>query len=65
MKRIYHLLEKEEARRAEGCRVRARVPNFEGKEPGIAYISRMEKSASGRNLIYALKDSQGRVRYGT
>ena len=59
------MLEEEEARRAEGHRVRARVPDFEGKEPGIAYISKMEKFRAGRNLIYALRDKEGRVRYGT
>ena len=48
LERVCHLLEEEEAKRAEGCRVRARVPNFESKEPGIAYISRIEKTVSGR-----------------
>ena len=63
--RVYHLLEQEEARRAEGARIRARVPNFEEKEPGIAYINKVEKSRTGRNLIYALRDNQDRVRVGT
>ena len=57
LERTTYLIEQEEERRAEGCRVRARVPNFEGKEPGIAYISKIEKSRTGRNLIYALRDS--------
>ena len=65
LRRIYHLLEEEEGRRAEGHRVRARVPNFGAKEPGLAYISKIEKWTGGRNLIYALKDREGRVRYGT
>ena len=56
LQEIYSILEKEDARRAEGCRVRARVPNFETSEPSIAYLSSMEKSKGGRNLIYALKD---------
>ena len=62
---IYTILEKEEARRAEGCRVRARIPNFETSEPSIAYLSGMEKSKGGRNLIYALKDPQGHVKSGS
>ncbi|MEL6805091.1 MAG: reverse transcriptase family protein, partial [Bacteroidota bacterium] len=65
LRRIYHLLEEEEGRKAEGHRVRARVPNFGAKEPGLAYISKIEKWTGGRNLIYALKDREGRVRYGT
>ena len=63
--RVCHLLGQEEERRAEGCRIRARVPNFEDREPGIAYINKMEKWKAGRNLIYALKDRQGRVSSGT
>ena len=61
LQEIYSILEKEDARRAEGCRVRARVPNFETSEPSIAYLSSMEKSKGGRNLIYALKDEQGQL----
>ncbi|MEL6802457.1 MAG: reverse transcriptase family protein, partial [Bacteroidota bacterium] len=58
-------LEQEEERKAEGCRVRSRLPHFEAKEPGLAYFSREEKRGSKRNLIYALRDNEGRVRRGT
>ena len=60
--RIYYLLKEEEAREAEGCRVRARVPNYEEREPGISLISKMEKCHANRNLIYALKDNNGQTK---
>ena len=65
LNRILCLLEDDEAREAEGCRVRARVPNYEEREPGIAYISKMEKSHATRSLIYALKDDNGQTKHGT
>ena len=65
LKEINHRLEQEEERKAEGCRIRSRVPNFESKEPGVAYFSTMEKRGSKRNLIYALKDENGSARTGT
>ena len=58
-------IEKEEQRKAEGHRIRARVPNFETEEGNIAYLSQMEKWQSGRNLIYALKDNQDNIKLGT
>ena len=57
--------EKEEQIRAEGFRIRSRVPNFETEEANIAYLSKMEKWKGGRNLINALKDDQGTIRQGT
>ena len=36
-------LKEEEDRKAEGYRIRSRVPHFEEGEPGIAYFRRMEK----------------------
>ena len=65
LREIETRLGQEEERRAEGYRVRSRVPHFEDKEPGVAYFSRQEKRGSKRNLIYALKDTEGRVRRGT
>ena len=65
LERVVGLLKEEEERKAEGHRVRARLPNFAEREPGVAYISKMEKSRSGRNLIYALRDRQGMVQYGS
>ena len=48
-------MQQEVERKAEGHRIRARVPNWETKDPGIAYFSREEKKGSKRNLIHALR----------
>ena len=65
LKQIEAKLKLEEERLAEGCRIRARVPNWETKDPGISYFSREERKGSKRNLIHALKDTDGRVKTGT
>ena len=65
LREVEDRLGQEEERKAEGHRIRARVPDWEQGEPGVAYFSREERKGSKRNLIYALKDRDGRVKRGT
>jgi hypothetical protein len=56
-------LREEEDRKVEGYRIRSRMPYFESREPGIAYFKRMEKTGSKRNLIHALRDAAGQLKF--
>ena len=54
-----------EDRKAQGHRIRARIPNFEETEPNIIYHAKLEKSKSDKDLIYSLYDENGDISTGT
>ena len=54
-----------EDKKAEGHRIRARIPKFEETEPNITYYAKLEKSKSEKNLIYSLYKKNGDISAGT
>ena len=54
-----------EDKKAEGHRIRAKIPKFEETEPNIIYYAKLETSKSEKNIIYSLYEKNGDISAGT